>query len=337
MATYQSRQEPLTTCPYNPAHQVKLGRLQIHITKCRKSRPQQNDEEEPSASSAPAEAASPSTDAWSVFGTLAGFNTAPTGSERLKEEVEEYLHAPVQSRLDNPFLWWKNIGKANYPSLSKAHQEKDMKQCPFSAEHVVPASQLMHHIYTCPLNTTVERFLTVSEKDKPSGDVALPPAAQDVPTEENWDEEASGSASLEDKIPKPAVAPVFVSVQAMAPAQRRHYYASLHSKADELLPSDMKPRVLPEAKTLEEEEEELLQMPPMPKTESKHVPFLAATDGSNDAGNNAKLYPIVVTFCDGTVRTALLAMPALEGNSTGRNIGALVVDTLTSKKIPLQN
>ncbi|KAH7968723.1 hypothetical protein HPB52_010808 [Rhipicephalus sanguineus] len=178
MATYQSRQEPLTTCPYNPAHQVKLGRLQIHITKCR-----------------------------------------------------------------------------------KAHQEKDMKQCPFSAEHVVPASQLMHHIYTCPLNTTVERFLT----------------------------EASGSASLEDKIPKPAVAPVFVSVQAMAPAQRRHYYASLHSKADELLPSDMKPRVLPEAKTLEEEEEELLQMPPMPKTESKVLMHLKAMEAMQRK-NGAALY-----------------------------------------------
>ncbi|KAL3193768.1 hypothetical protein MRX96_000065 [Rhipicephalus microplus] len=69
----------------------------------------------------------------------------------------------------------------------------------------------------------------------------------------------------------------------------------------------------------------------------QHAPFSVATDGSNDAGNDAKLYPIVVTFCDSTVRTALLAMPALEGNSTGRNIGALIVDTLTSKKIPLQN
>lgn len=82
-----------------------------------KSLPQQNDEEEPSVSSASAEAASSSSDVWSVFGTLAGSNTAPTGSERLKKEVEEYLHAPVQPRLDNPFLWWKNIGKAKYPSL----------------------------------------------------------------------------------------------------------------------------------------------------------------------------------------------------------------------------
>ncbi|XP_075546782.1 uncharacterized protein LOC142579973 isoform X2 [Dermacentor variabilis] len=195
MATYQYRQEPLTTCPYNPAHQVKLGRLQIHITKCK-----------------------------------------------------------------------------------KAHLDKDMKQCPFSAEHVVHASELMHHIYTCPLNTTVERFLTASEKDKPTGNVALPPAAEDVPTEENWDEEISGSTSLEDKIPRPSVAPVFVNVQAMAPAERRHYYASLHSQADELLPSDMKPRVLPQAKTLEEEEEEMLPMPPMPKTESKVLLKLKAAE-----------------------------------------------------------
>lgn len=69
----------------------------------------------------------------------------------------------------------------------------------------------------------------------------------------------------------------------------------------------------------------------------KHTPFSVATDGSNDASKDAKLYPIVVTFCDRTVRTALLAMPALEGDSTGRNIGALVVDTLKSKNIPLQN
>ncbi|KAH6937999.1 hypothetical protein HPB50_006091 [Hyalomma asiaticum] len=74
------------------------------------------------------EAASPSSDVWSVFATLAGSNTAPTGSDTLKKEVEEYLHAPVQPRLDNPFLWWKNIGKAKYPSLSKyAHETQHEK------------------------------------------------------------------------------------------------------------------------------------------------------------------------------------------------------------------
>lgn len=66
-------------------------------------------------------------------------------------------------------------------------------------------------------------------------------------------------------------------------------------------------------------------------------PFSIATDGSNDVGNDAKLYPTVVTFCDRTVRTALLAMPALERDSTGRNIGALVVETLKSNSIPLEN
>lgn len=195
MATYQYRQEPLTTCPYNPAHQVKLGRLQIHITKCK-----------------------------------------------------------------------------------KAYREKEMKHCPFSAEHVVPASELMHHIYTCPMNTTVERFLTAAEKDKPTGDVTLPPASEDVPTEENWEEETSGSANLEDKISRPSVTPVFMNVQAMAPAERRHYYASLHSQADELLPGEMKPKMLPQVKTVEEEEVEMLPMPPMPKTESKVLLQLKAME-----------------------------------------------------------
>ncbi|XP_077517198.1 uncharacterized protein LOC144128019 isoform X2 [Amblyomma americanum] len=117
-----------------------------------------------------------------------------------------------------------------------------MRHCPFSAEHVVPASDLMHHIYTCPLNTTVEHFLTASERDGPSGVTTVPPPTyQEVNAEENWDEEATGSASLQDKIPTPAVAPVFINVQAMTPAERRHYYTSLHSVADEQVPADMRP------------------------------------------------------------------------------------------------
>ncbi|CAN7951646.1 unnamed protein product [Ixodes pacificus] len=67
------------------------------------------------------------------------------------------------------------------------------------------------------------------------------------------------------------------------------------------------------------------------------VPLSVATDGSNDIGNDAKLYPIIVTFCVRTICTALLAMPALEGDSTGRNIGALVVETLKGKNIPIRN
>ncbi|KAH8008694.1 hypothetical protein HPB51_001580 [Rhipicephalus microplus] len=55
----------------------------------------------------------------------------------------------------------------------------------------------------------------------------------------------------------------------------------------------------------------------------QHALFSVATDGSNDAGNDAKLYPIVVTFCDSTVRTALLAMPALE---EGRDVNSALDD-----------
>lgn len=157
MATFIQRKEPLVTCPYNPAHQVKSGRFQIHITKCRKL----------------------------------------------------------------------------YP-------EKDMKQCPFSAEHVVPASQLMHHIYTCPLNTTVERFLTADQKDVPGGNLLLPECDpnQDIPSEENWDNEvaeaaAGGRSTLVDKIPVPAVQPVFANVQSMTPAERRSFYARIYTEAIE--------------------------------------------------------------------------------------------------------
>uniref|UniRef100_G3MKD5 Uncharacterized protein n=1 Tax=Amblyomma maculatum TaxID=34609 RepID=G3MKD5_AMBMU len=135
----------------------------------------------------------------------------------------------------------------------------------------------MHHIYTCPLNTTVERFLTASEKDSLSGDITIPPVAgnamqqQDVPLEENWDEEATGVASLEDKIPAPAVAPIFINVQAMTPAERRHYYASLHSIADKKVPAHMRPYPQPAPRPgasnpLQRNE---TAMPPVPKTDPK--------------------------------------------------------------------
>lgn len=48
-----------------------------------------------------------------------------------------------------------------------------------------------------------------------------------------------------------------------------------------------------------------------------HAPFSVSTYGCNDASNNAKLYPIVVMFCDRTVCTAFLATTALKGGCTG--------------------
>ncbi|KAM7293080.1 uncharacterized protein ISCGN_026210 [Ixodes scapularis] len=69
----------------------------------------------------------------------------------------------------------------------------------------------------------------------------------------------------------------------------------------------------------------------------RSVPFFVATDGSNDVGNDAMLYPIVVMLCNRTIRTALLTMIALEGNPTGHNVGALVVETLKNENIPIWN
>lgn len=66
--------------------------------------------------------------------------------------------------------------------------------------------------------------------------------------------------------------------------------------------------------------------------------FSVAIDGSNDS--QAQLYPIVVTYFAkevGFVESKLLALSTLEGQSTGRNIGALIIDTLTSMNIPLSN
>ncbi|KAH7938209.1 hypothetical protein HPB49_021743 [Dermacentor silvarum] len=39
MATFNSLQDDLVKCPYNPFHKVKRGRLNIHMTKCRKEHP----------------------------------------------------------------------------------------------------------------------------------------------------------------------------------------------------------------------------------------------------------------------------------------------------------
>lgn len=202
MATFTTRRDPLVTCPFNPAHQMKQGRLQIHITKCR-----------------------------------------------------------------------------------KAYPEKDLKACPFSAEHMVPSGDLLHHMHICPLNTTVERFLTVSEASKPSGDVSVPPYRSEDPPEmeENWDEDASVAATLEDKIAVPSVPPIFMNVQRMLPAERRHYYNSLHAKVDEMVPQSMIPKVL-------DSTPRTLPIPRQPRSEPKiclpRALPVAEQDSDSDEGSD---------------------------------------------------
>ncbi|XP_037512433.1 uncharacterized protein LOC119389293 [Rhipicephalus sanguineus] len=154
MATYTARHEPLVTCPFNPAHQVKSGRYQIHITKCKKS-----------------------------------------------------------------------------------HPGIDIYRCPFSPDHVVEPSKLMHHVYTCPLNSTVKRYLSKPDKDVMEPRVATIRAAPDIKPEEDWEEEANEPQAPKGK----AVRPIFTDVQAMAPAQRRKFYASLREKANESASGDAEP------------------------------------------------------------------------------------------------
>ncbi|XP_063222953.1 uncharacterized protein LOC134531219 [Bacillus rossius redtenbacheri] len=68
------------------------------------------------------------------------------------------------------------------------------------------------------------------------------------------------------------------------------------------------------------------------------VAFSVATDGSNDS--ESKLYPLVVTFFDANLKmivSRLLSLPVLQGDSTGRNIGGLVISELRRLNIPLEN
>lgn len=70
----------------------------------------------------------------------------------------------------------------------------------------------------------------------------------------------------------------------------------------------------------------------------QHTVFSISTDGSNDS--DSQLYPIVVTYFDnnaGKVENSLLAVPVLTGNSTGQNIGNLLLETLKSRDIPIKN
>lgn len=73
-------------------------------------------------------------------------------------------------------------------------------------------------------------------------------------------------------------------------------------------------------------------------TRLQNGPFCLSTDGSNDT--SSKLYPIVVTFYDAVqenVTSSVLSVPALEGDSTGHNIGKLLLSQLEFHKIPIKN
>lgn len=45
--------------------------------------------------------------------------SSKTGFGKMEEGVEEYFHVRMQSHMDNPLLWWKSVGTAKYPSLSR--------------------------------------------------------------------------------------------------------------------------------------------------------------------------------------------------------------------------
>ncbi|XP_075535543.1 uncharacterized protein LOC142571148 [Dermacentor variabilis] len=230
MATYTPRRDPLVTCPFNPAHQVKSGRYQIHITKCKKS-----------------------------------------------------------------------------------HPGIDIHHCPFSADHVVEPSKLMHHVYTCPLNTTVERFRTQSDKDVPVTEPVVADSSGDaapvIEPEENWEEEVSEPSALETKLQQPAVRPIFTDVQSMAPAQRRKFYASLRQKATQPPSSDAeatktKPEEAPEEpKAVTKSDEPVactpvqpLAEPQFPQCQAPPQPFMLQdvivchSDWSDDEDGQQQVY-----------------------------------------------
>lgn len=81
--------------------------------------PEENSEQTQGTTAPPAAASS---DVWDVFGALASTSTSSICSRRPSEEVEEYLYSPVRPRSENPYLWWRNLGKDKYPLLAKVAQ-----------------------------------------------------------------------------------------------------------------------------------------------------------------------------------------------------------------------
>lgn len=67
-------------------------------------------------------------------------------------------------------------------------------------------------------------------------------------------------------------------------------------------------------------------------------PYSVATDGTNDT--DSKIYPLVVTFFDKEAQdivSCVVSLPELKGESTGRNIGNLVVNELQRLNVPISN
>ncbi|KAL3187655.1 hypothetical protein MRX96_024694 [Rhipicephalus microplus] len=107
MATDTTRRDPFLTCPFSSAHQVRIGRYEIHIKKC----------------------------------------------------------------------------KRYHPGI-------DLCRCPFSPDHVVEFSELMEHVSTCPLNTTLEHYQSEPDKNAVEPKEATIKEAPDTKPEEDWEEEA---------------------------------------------------------------------------------------------------------------------------------------------------
>lgn len=69
----------------------------------------------------------------------------------------------------------------------------------------------------------------------------------------------------------------------------------------------------------------------------KNSVFALSIDGSNDT--DSQLYPIVITFLneqEGKIQSTLFALPALSGNSTGQNIGDLMLNTLKARNVDVK-
>lgn len=113
----------------------------------------------------------------------------------------------------------------------KHHPEQDVKICPYSVDHVVPTGEFIHHLFTCPKKSTIEKYLTVPTDDvsvtaQSSTESTCEVRGEPQAAEEVWDD-ADCYGTPEDKAVRSDMQPMFRSVQGMAPARCRAYYTSL--------------------------------------------------------------------------------------------------------------